>query len=453
MKRIYIYLASLLALAGSFTSVNAKDENPNRILVIDNNHNYKGYVIDYTDQLLFKTIEGEVKAEVEILDVIGIEKVMIAIQRTKACQSYKLSVVPKQMSQSWDALSAISYVESNGTDYFYEDFAEGSLTGMNLKYDTDYYVITVGYDLYGTAVGVCKAPFSTPQVEIVGEPYVEAEVIDVTMNSFTISFTPNDDVSEYYYMAFEEDTWWEYLAMWGPPFGCDTISELIELWFQGMSAVGPNTVVWDEDIAPGQGYDVIIAVKDLNGNFVPHESVHVTTESLGGSGEAFVEIELGEYEVQNWWGEMLPSQFLYFWPNEETARYRIGVYYDYEYDRFGDLLIEDLEQYPPYPNTAGWWMYDPLYTDFQIDPSTTCYAIVVAQNANEEWGEPNVFQFTTPDECPGWSGMPKAMPSISEVVNKKVDTRMQLPVVIDTVKGVIAPKLREPKRFTINHSK
>lgn len=45
---------------------------------------------------------------------------------------------------------------------------------------------------------------------------------------------------------------------------------------------------------------------------------------------------------------------------------------------------------------AKWFFYEPVTTDFQIDPNTEAVAIAAAKNANGEWGTICVKRFTTP---------------------------------------------------------
>ena len=418
MKKISIFLASLLTLATTaFMPAYAQEEAPNRLLLVNNNGNFSGYNIEWLDNLEFKTVEGDVVAEVKFLSLDGLDKIDLSVTMSEACKYFRLAMVTEFQGSRMNDLSVISYVDSYGTEPYEESFERATLSGVNLKPGTGYMLMTVGYDEYDTAVGVSRDFFSTPDVEIVGDPYVEWEIEEVTMTSISVAFYPNDDVLEYFPMLFEDGEWEEFLAMWGPSFGFTTISELIEFWYMGRPGYDDALIIeWDEDIAPGTTYEILIAVKDRNGNFTPHETITVKTDSKGGSGDAYVDIEIGPFTPEIWYGELRPSQYITYTPNEQTERYRFAVYYDYEYERFGYELVEELMQEPPQPGMAYWWFYDPVTTDYPIDPSTTCYAIAVAQNADGVWGEPNILEFTTPDECPGWN--PSSLPASPEAGEK-----------------------------------
>jgi hypothetical protein len=121
---------------------------------------------------------------------------------------------------------------------------------------------------------------------------------------------------------------------------------------------------------------------------------------LGGDGEANVTITLGKYELAEWWGEMLPSQYITFTPNDQSSAYRFGVYTAEQYDPYADAIKADLCSNPPVP-TSGWFFYEEISTDYQINPNTECVAIAAAKNINGEWGPITEVRFTTPETIEG----------------------------------------------------
>ena len=60
--------------------------------------------------------------------------------------------------------------------------------------------------------------------------------------------------------------------------------------------------------------------------------------------------------------------------------------------------------------TDGWFQYETLTTDYQIDPNTDCVAIAAARNINGEWGPITELYFTTPNEVPSKSVTPSNRP-------------------------------------------
>lgn len=454
MKKLYILLASIMAFGSFSTPAMAQEEEaPNRLLLIDNNQYYKGYAIDFIEGIQFANVEGQVLAPVEILDIPDLTSIEFALQMTDACKYYRLAMMPKSQAERWDDLTFIRYAESNGSEPMDEAFGAAILSGINLKSGTEYYLVSVAYDELDTPVGVSKALFATESVPIVGEPYVDVEILSLTRDSFTVQFTPNKDVLGYYYMVFEEGTWEEYLAMWGPSFGCTNISELIAFWYQYDYITEPRISTFgpEYDIFPGESYDLIVAVMDANGNFTPAEIIPISTQTQGGPGEAYVDIEINDYTAEIWNGEMLPSLYLEYIPNDQTSRYRQIVHWDYSWERYGELLVEELMQDPPQAGIVDWWTYESEILEYQIMPETTVYAIAVAQNANHEWGEPNVYEITTPAECPGYNPSKAKIRRIFPGEEKApAQARFSKKLIDDNIeKGVIAPRPETLKKYVI----
>lgn len=398
MKTKSILLAALLTVGASASQTFAQDTAPNRILVTDVNGSYTGFNLDYTGDIRFATVEGTVGCKIDIVNV-AMDVIDINVSSTPACVSFAIAFVKTIRANMLNDASAIQYVAQNGSGQIASFSGEAQISDLDLEQGVDYTLLTVAYDLYGIAGSVSRTELSTPPVEILGNPHVEAEIVGQTENSFTIAFTPNQDVLEYYYMAFDEGTWEEYLAMWGPMFNCDNISQLIEFWYMGMDGYTEPMVAEfgpQSDIEPGTVYEVIIAVKDLNGNFIPHETIIASTLTHGGTGAAYVDIEIGKYELADWWGEIKPSQFITYKPNAETNRYRFEVYDAEDYDRFGELLHEELCSDPPQPGIAYWWFFEETETDYQCNPEHDYVAIAAGKNALGEWGKVNVVRFTTP---------------------------------------------------------
>lgn len=396
MKKPIIFLASLLAVAGAAAQT---QEAPNRILVTNTGGNFTGYKIDYLSDISFATVEGEVKAELELFEV-GDNMLKVSVQRTPSCYSYYLGVVPSTIAnQLTDNVAVISYITNSrsGATLFFEDYPSADMTGIELKPDTKYELISVGLDNYGIADGVCRIPFATPAPEIVGEPAVDVKVDGVTLDSFTLTFTPNSDVSTYYCCAGEKGTMQQQYEMFGPMFGYSNFNEMIAAW--GIPENAQTTKTWN-NMAPNTEFEVFIAVKDVNGNFAPCQVFEVSTLSLGGPGDAWVDIDILEYELAMWGDEKLPSQYIEFTPNDQASCYRVAVYEASQYDADPEACREYVCSEPWMP-TVGWYQYEAMVTDFQINPMTECVALAAAKNVNGVWGEINEVRFTTPEKADG----------------------------------------------------
>lgn len=429
MKKIAIFLVSLITSIVGFAQT---EETPNRILVTNTAGNYTGYVIDHLDNISFARVDGEVLAKVEINEV-GLEEMNLTITRTPDCNYYQLAVIPTvTANQIKDDVNAIRYINSLPSDMvpvLYEDFSSGELTGIELNSDSEYSIFTVGYDRYGVAAGVFRADFVTPAPEIVGNPHVEAKLVEATRDSFTIEFTPNDDVLSYWLCAGEKGTMQQQYEMFSSMFGFSNFSDMIRMW--GIETRGPKENTWPA-MNPNTEYEVFIAMTDANGNFAPYEVFEVSTLSLGGHGDAYVDIKEAGYELSNWDGELKPTLSLEFTPNQETSCYRVGVYLASEFEEFKDEILADLCSDPFMP-MAYWFHYEPVTGEYQIDLNTDCVAVAAGKNIDGVWGQVNEYHFTTPSVLAEYEApaapvkkgvVPRLMPKKKDAIVKG-----QLPIV------------------------
>ena len=174
---------------------------------------------------------------------------------------------------------------------------------------------------------------------------------------------------------------------------------------------GSNSGVVDyqyKDLDPNTKYELYVQPLDKNGNMADLQIFDLETLSQGGSGDAHVDIALGEYKLADWNGEMKPSQFITFTPNDQSWCYRFGVYLAPIYDANPDAIKEEIASEPPMPDMAHWFFFSPVTTDFQINPNTEFVVIATAKNADGVWGEANVSRYTTPASTTSVAPMPKS---------------------------------------------
>ena len=436
MKRFPILLASLLTATAPILAQN--EENvPNRILVTDELGSYTGYVLDRVSGINFGYVEGEVAAKID-LDGYDLSMLDLSITRTPSCEGFKITVIPAVIAnQLTNDLQAISYINRYTSDVYYQDFSAAQLTGLELNPDTEYAVMTVGIDRYGCQCDVDKVFFRTDPPEIVGNPHVEITVDETTLTSFTLTFTPNEDVAAYYCVAGEKGTMQSQYDMFAPMFGFTNFNQMIQQW--GLQETETTTKTWSS-MAPNTEYEVFVAMLDVNGNFAPYEVFEVSTVALGGPGEATVSITLGDYMLTDWWGEMLPSQFITFTPNDQASCYRLGVYRAEAYNEDKEGIIADLCSDPWMP-TSNWFFYETLTTDFQIDPQSECVAIAAAKNINGEWGRVTELAFTTPDVVGQAQAYAPAAPS-TKVRTRLVPVEKHQLGTIPTMRPRLTPRLK-----------
>lgn len=389
MKKIFYTLALAAMIGGTATAQN----NPERMLVIDNAGGYKGFLVERVSEVQFPKLEGKVEAEIKLKDVSD-EAITFTVTRTAACSYYKFDVVSASVAnQLTDDARAASYLDQSSTTTYYEDFTNGSIQTDQFSANSDYVAMTVAYDKYGIACGVSRASFTTPKAKLTGSPKVAYTIDNISAREFTITFIPNEDVAGYACVEGEKGSMQSQYDMYATWFGFNNFSEMIKSWGynEGSSS---STHTWDNLDANTQ-YQVFVQAWDANGVFADCDTIEITTDKLGGSGAAYVDVQLGDYKLQDWNGEQLPSQFITFTPNDQASCYRYNVILASNYDTDSQGYIDDLCSDPSQP-MAYWFNYGTLTTDFQINPSTQAVAIAAAKNSEGVWGEVNVLRFTTP---------------------------------------------------------
>lgn len=383
-----------IALAGmAMTAAGVFAATPNRLLVTDTQGSKHGYVIDRVDKVEFATIEGAVEAPVQIHE-IDETAMLLSVTRSADCDGFKIGIIPDVVFSGFkDDLQAINYINYYSPTVYFEDFDHGQLSGMEVSKGSDYRVVTVGVDKYGIDCGVCSAKFSVGAEPVVGNPQVKCSVVSTGLTEFTIKFEPNADVSEYYYIAEEKGKAQESFEMFAGMFGFTNINEMIESW--GVGEMDPSTYTWTK-MSPNTDYEILIALKDKKGNFAPYQTFEVSTLAKGGKGEAVVDVAVSKYELADWGGQMLPSLYVKYTPNDQTWCYRFGVYTQADIDQYGEqALIDDLCSDPDMP-MANWFFYDAMETDYQVNPNTKVIIYAAGKNSDGEWGKVTKFTYTTP---------------------------------------------------------
>lgn len=398
MKKV-LGLCAMLLSSATFTYAQTESQpvaDANRLVITSTTGDISGYDLPKIEELSFAKVEGVIAAEVSVSDVTT-TSLKVAVTRSAQCESYKIGVVSKVLADAYgDRLG--DYINSNkdSSTKYYQDFTAADMTGIDLEYSTKYVVATVAFDKYGVMGEVRKAEVTTPSRPLVGNPQITAKATDVQLKEFTIEFTPNSDVSTYYCVAGEKGTMEDQLAMFGPWFGLNSMTDLIIAW--GVEREGVTSHTWTNE-SPNTTYEVFYVALDSEGTPAEYQVLEVTTLSLGGTGEASVTITPGEYKLQDWYGEQLPSQFFTFTPNDQVAAYRFNVVLADLYDQDQEGYNADLCSEPFMAGMANWFFYDEITTDYQIDPNTSVVALAAGKNANGEWGPVTALRYTTPESA------------------------------------------------------
>lgn len=386
-----------ILLAAAAISMNAAaiaaDGNPNRMLVVDANDQYKAFNIANTDRMEFATVEGDVAANVSVKN-FSLTSVTCVVTRTPECKRFLFNIVPGVIAHQLEAnpSQAGSYMRYLNSPEYSEDFSNGDVSGINLEYATEYAVVTVGIDMYGVDCDVRAAYFTTESAPIVGDPKVNVTLTASDYTELDLKFEPNDDVQSYWFVIGEKGTLAQQYEQFAGMFGYTNIGQMVQAW--GIETTGNSTYKYT-DLAPNTEYELYVQTTDTKGNMPPVQIFDFKTKTKGGSGAASVDILIGNYYLSDWDGEMKGTQPVTFTPNSETWAYRCNLYSKTVFDAQRDEILSTLPTEPPMP-MVGWFYYDTFTNEFQVEPNTPYVAVAVAKNADGKWGEPAIQEFTTP---------------------------------------------------------
>ncbi|MBP3511479.1 MAG: hypothetical protein J6K19_05515 [Prevotella sp.] len=426
-KYILLFILAVISLA-----MDAQTTGPNRMIVANKAGRYTSYNVNDIDSIGFATIEGTVAADVKVLSYTrgegnNSDTIHLAVTKTPSCYKYKITVLPTNTANRLTTdLQAATYMEEQGgSQIYWDDFTDATMYGFDehFKPATSYTVMTVAYDNYGTACEARKAEFTAPAIPLVGNPDVAFEFTDATPTTLTCKFTPNDDVEAYAICLFDKKGGAEeQFLMWGPMMGFDNIGDMIKR-FSYYSFDGEHENTWTE-LLPSHEYEIAIQAWDTNGTYAPVIYAYGSTATKGGTGEAKVDITIGDFGQDPESGDHY--QWIKFTPNDQTQIYHAAVMTikGDGTDRTDEEMTEYLQSdnnpnYPPSQQDPYWDLMEEDNATWRLDPSTTYTAYAIAKNANNEWGPLTKLQFTTP-ATPSTAKTRKAGKKMPERMNKKI---------------------------------
>ena len=141
MRKLLLFATMFLFSIGLYAQ---NDAEINRLLIHEG-YNTKGYIIDRVDSLTFATVEGEVAANVNLID-FNTDTITLSITRTPECVGFKIAVEATVVIAQYSDVNLASYIDAATSDIYYQDFESAILTGVELQPGTEYSILTVGYD-------------------------------------------------------------------------------------------------------------------------------------------------------------------------------------------------------------------------------------------------------------------------------------------------------------------
>ena len=397
MKKFFLLIVCALMGITSFAQ-----QEPNRLIVRDNMGQAHPFHVNRIDSIAFTTVEGAVAADIDIQEVTikdeskGTEDmVKLAITRTPACAAFQIMCVKKANADriTTDEYAEYTFKYSSSRDMYYQDFTAAQMTGFDFAFapNTDYTIVTLGYDQYGTACEMRKVDFHTPNIALVGTPVVEGEVSNVTTSTIEVSFTKTADVKGFAACCFGEGQAQSQFEQFGAWMGFTSMGDMIKSWgFQGTS---DTTFVWT-GMAPGTNYEIYTVCWDVNGTLADVDIIPVTTKKLGGEGVAEVSITIGGSKYYEEWDAF--TQQIIFTPNENVSVYHACLVTD-SMNQADPTFVETYLKNPEKEGSYGWDLYDVDDYEWELYPNAKFVAAAVAKNVNGEWGPVATKEFTTPE--------------------------------------------------------
>lgn len=150
---------------------------------------------------------------------------------------------------------------------------------------------------------------------------IDIDIVTIEALSVEVTFTPNDEVAAYYYLVADPSIVAEYLALF-EMFGMTaTEAEVVMMLAENADApaTGVQTLTLNGDFMTPGAENVVYAVGVAADESVALFQETFTAESLGGSGDAMVTIDIPADSVTAF------SFYASITPNDQTAYYKYIV--------------------------------------------------------------------------------------------------------------------------------
>ncbi len=224
-------------------------------------------------------------------------------------------------------------------------------------------------------------------------PEVTMEVSEITSSTIELTFTPNEETSDYYCCLFGEGEMEAQYQMFGAWMGFTCYGDMIKAW--GYACAGTETKLW-KDLTPETTYDIWVQTLDQSGAYGEAQCFTVTTAGQGGDGPSVISIVVGEFGGDDEYGHW---QQVIYTPNENTSVFFDLICTDEFYQEQGAegviaYLKEEDDPSDPYYSYYAQFTEDNAF--WNAEPGTTYHACAIGKNAKGEWGEMAEVVFTTP---------------------------------------------------------
>lgn len=196
----------------------------------------------------------------------------------------------------------------------------------------------------------------------------------ITNTTVQTSFAKNATCTSYYILMSTATEMAQWATMFGVP-----VDTLVKQW--GIHCYADTSYTWTA-MAPSTEYTIYALPADAGNVFYPMQTALATTLTGGGTGLSTVTVEV--FDITSTSARVVVT------PNAETAVFYDGLIRKSYADSIGMDSCIAIIKTSPYPlySTDNWvWS--------SLESNTTFYAIGIGKNANDEWGDSTVVEFTT----------------------------------------------------------
>lgn len=311
-------------------------------------------------------------------------KIMVLTMASDVIEKVNDEIMTKYMMQN-------KFTRSFTQDLKKTNLEKCGYTGVpNLNYTL--LALPVGSD--GNAGQLVRTKFVAPNAPLAGKPHMDLKVVKVGPDSVSVEFIPNKDVAGYAICMLEEGTADSVLQQHGSIIGVTNIPDMLRN-FSGRDNVAARVNTWRE-LIPNTAYEFYAQGWDKNGRYMDLVKVPARTGKMGGTGEAKVDIAIGEFG-----GSVVSGYFqmVVYTPNDQAALHRDIIITEEAFNKadMGDEGVIKMLQTEA-PKDPYWNQYRVDKAQWNAEPNTAYYACSMAKNANGEWGPLQKVRFVTPAE-------------------------------------------------------
>ncbi len=393
MKKLYTLLSSLCLTLVSTFALNAQEAVRERMIIYPKNGTPIGYWVDKTESVKFLTDTPDLGVNVTVSDPqapkagvrhltidfgVDVKKAKITFVEQFIFRGEIEKHTQEQLQRAF-TMSQVHEIVPTGPKM------EFDVSGLQQSYK--YYALYYGLDEFGCASDIKFTPFEVPAAAPAGSPKITVAFPEITATKVKIKFTPNEDVSGYYFlvMPVEDPSREMMMKMMGIPdlkhyvqqFGYDFATH------KEHKGTKESEV---KDLASGVEYGVFLVLIDKEGQFGDVISTDkFTTKNLGTEKKANIVIEVAETTSN---GVSILCK-----PDENTNSYRVCVA---EKAKYNKAEVEKLLKEAPEMD-----LNFPFFSEQQkvstggLTPETEYLAIAMPRNAKKEWGDIVTVDFKT----------------------------------------------------------